>query len=258
MQFIRTQRRSDSEENPYWISFSDLMSALLVVFLLAVVVLVLQLTKEQERLRAQEERAAAQQELFSGQIATLAAAEDARARMVRGIAQNLDAQGISVTVNDDHSVLSIPTEEIGFDASSYEIHPQHRANALRIGTEIGNALRSDGVLAKIDTVFVEGHTDNRKFAGLEGGGNWGLSTRRAISLWMLWEEGLPDEARLDTLQRPDGSPLFSVSGYGETRPVTEKQSTDEQRARNRRIDIRFTVVGPTAEDLNAIVEAADG
>jgi preprotein translocase subunit YajC len=36
------------EENPYWISFSDLMSALLVIFILAALALIIELTQKTE------------------------------------------------------------------------------------------------------------------------------------------------------------------------------------------------------------------
>src|SRR5699024_4315938 len=128
--------------------------------------------------------------LFSDQIRSLADAEEVRATTVLGISQRLADKGITVDVSDDQSILSIPTEQIGFAASSYDIPDSSQDVALTIGKEIGEALRADGVLDAIDTVFVEGHTDNRAFSGLEGGGNWGLSTFRAISLWQVWESSL--------------------------------------------------------------------
>ncbi len=38
-------RRNVDEENPYWISFSDIMAGLLVIFILASVVFIIQLQK---------------------------------------------------------------------------------------------------------------------------------------------------------------------------------------------------------------------
>lgn len=250
------RRRRDDSENPYWISFSDLMSALLVVFLLAVVVLALQVTQKQVEL-AQEKKAAEQQRTeFASEIRTLSGAEDERAAMVEAIAADLRAQGIAVTVNEDNTVLSIPTELLGFEASSYEIDDGYHDVALAIGVAVGEHLRADDAFVSIDTVFIEGHTDNRAYNGLDGTGNWGLSTFRAISLWRLWESDLPQTDRLDALARPDGTPLFSVSGYGQTRPLMATQQSAEERAANRRIDIRFTEVGLTAEDLEEILDTS--
>lgn len=60
---------------------------------------------------------------------------------------------------------------------------------------------------------------------------------RAISLWQFWSSELPEAARLNRLNNQDGDPLFSVSGYGETRPVNDQQSSEEDYRLNRRIDI---------------------
>jgi len=58
--------------------------------------------------------------------------------------------------------------------------------------------------------------------------------------------------RLNELKNHSGSPLFSVSGYGETRPVQEIQETENDFQKNRRIDIRFTVRRPVLEEFTNI------
>jgi flagellar motor protein MotB len=60
--------------------------------------------------------------------------------------------------------------------------------------------------------------------------------------------------RLDHLKNNHGMPLFSVSGYGETRPVTKIQQTEEDFRRNRRIDLRFTVIHPKLDDILSILD----
>lgn len=262
--FARRAAESD-ESNPYWVSFTDLMTALLVVFMLAVVALVLQVTQAQASLDAQEEdlqqireEADAEREAFSEQVQALSESEQIRGEAVIEAAASLQSQGIPATVSDNNSVLSIPTEVLGFDSASFEIDSAFEASALAIGQAVAESIRSEGRIEHLDTVFVEGHTDNRPFEGPNGMDNWGLSTFRAISLWNLWEDALPRDDQLATLTRADGSPLFSVSGYGDTRPVTESQNTDAERAANRRIEIRFTVVQPTADDLEGVLEGAAG
>lgn len=243
----RVRATRPDEENHYWISFSDLMSALLVIFVLAVVALALQLGQQQASLQAQQDE-------FSEQVSVLRESEVKREEMLLEIQQDLESQGIEVIVSENNSVISIPSELLGFDKGSYDINDEYKNVSLAIGTAVANALAKDDRMQYIDTVFVEGHTDNARFTGLEGTGNWGLSTFRAISLWRLWEAELPAEKRLGDLVGPEGQPLFSVSGYAETRPVNADQSTDENRAVNRRIDIRFTVVRPEAQELEKIEE----
>lgn len=223
------------------------MSALLVIFVLAVVVLVLQLGQQQRSLADQQER-------FSEQVSTLQQAEVIRSEMLLEIQADLKAAGIDVLVSENNSVISIPSELLGFEAASYDIEDEYQDVSLAIGTAVARAIEKDNRYKYLDTVFVEGHTDNVHFAGLEGAGNWGLSTFRAISLWTLWEDQLSRADQLARLRSADGSLLFSVSGYGETRPVNEKQSDSTNRAANRRIDLRFTIVRPSSQDLVEIEE----
>lgn len=253
----RFGRKSEEAGESYWISFTDLMSSLLFVFILAVVVLVLQLAEHQESLAAQENQLQEQQQRFDDQIQTLSTAEQVRRDMLTEIRDSLEEQGIEVLITENNSVLSIPSENLGFDASSYDLDPEFEPVARTIGSVVSTSIREDDRLEYLDTIFVEGHTDNAAFDGLEGTGNWGLSTFRAITLWRFWESDLPPDLRLNNLRNQDGEPLVSVSGYGETRPVQAEQSSAEARALNRRIDIRFTVVRPTAEDLESISESIE-
>lgn len=229
------------------------MSALLVIFILAVVVLALSLTQQQAQLEAQEQLVQDQEQQFQEQLSTIRNAEVVRAAMLDEIRSNLEQQGIQVTVSEDNSVLRIPTSLLGFASGSYTIAPENHRVALAIGTAIADAVDKDDRFEYLDTVFIEGHTDDQQFDGLEGTGNWGLSTFRAIALWDLWEQALPASKRLSGLEGAEGSQLFSVSGYGETRPVAEVQTTDDQRAANRRIDVRFTVERFSADELAEIV-----
>lgn len=244
---LRRRRSANTAAEPpsFWMSFTDLMSALLFVFILAAVALMLQLVQSRESLAAQAEE-------FSDQVSDLKRAEDVRAEMLTDIADELRLQGIEVIVSQNGSVISIPSELLGFDRASYEIEDEYEDVSLAIGTAIATAIREDERGRYLDTVFVEGHTDNADYSGLEGTGNWGLSTFRAISLWRLWEDQLPADSQLATLTGPDGQPLFSVSGYAETRPTTEDQSTESGAKANRRIDIRFTIVRPDSQELEEI------
>lgn len=241
----RRQSHKGGDENPYWISFSDLMSALLVIFVLAVVVLILQLGQQQQILKSQQEE-------FSRQVGTLQEAENVRAIMLEEIQKDLKASGIEVLVSENNSVISIPTKLLGFDKGAYDIKPENTKVSLAIGKAVAKAINVDDRTKYLDTVFVEGHTDNVQHSGLEGTGNWGLSTFRAIALWRLWDDQLKGTEQLSSLQSAEGKQLFSVSGYGETRPLSATQNTDAQREQNRRIDLRFTIVRPDAQDLKDI------
>ena len=235
-------RRHVDEENPYWISFSDIMAGLLVIFILASVVFIIQLQKR----RLDVEQA----------IRELSEANKSRADLLDEIKKKLEERGILVEVSDNKTVLRIPDEYLFFETRSYRIPPDKQAAVAEIGDTLHNALRQglkDGRHQFLDTIFVEGHTDSRPARTLELG-NWGLSANRAIQVWRFWTGESTTSSGLAILLNFQGNPLFSVSGYAATRRLQELDDTDEKRRKNRRIDLRFTVRQPVLEQYQGVLD----
>ena len=245
MRFSKRHATVVDEENPYWMSFSDIMSSLLVIFILASVILILQLMEIQEELQNRQVQ-------FEEELVELKKAEQVRRTILDDAVNALRERGIQVEISENNTVLSIPNDLLGFDSGAYNINTAYQDQALEIGQVIYAVVSRDNRVDFIDTIFIEGHTDNRPFQGFMGKGNWGLSTFRAISLWQLWEAELPAEEQLFRLNNKDGKPLFSVSGYGETRPAIINQQTEDDFNRNRRIDIRFTIRRPDSTQYEQI------
>lgn len=239
MRFFRKNTTNVDEENPYWMSFSDMMSALLVVFILASVVFIYELVNKQEQ--------------FDQEIKELQKAEQVRQTIIEEAYEALLAKGIKVEISQNDTVLSIPNELLGFDTGAYEIHKNFHEVALEIGGVLNRVVSIENRVDYLDTIFIEGHTDKRPFRGILGKGNWGLSAFRAISLWQFWDENLLEQYRLSLLTNKEGQPLFSVSGYAETRPIIKDQQTSEDFKKNRRIDIRFTIRRPNSAEYEAVL-----
>lgn len=238
-------RRHVDEENPYWISFSDIMAGLLVIFILASVVFIIQLQKR----RLDVEQA----------IKELSEANKNRADLLDEIKKQLEKRGILVEVSANKTVLRIPDEYLFFETRSYRIPPNRQDAVYTIGDTLDSALRrglKDGRHKFLDTIFVEGHTDSRPARTLQLG-NWGLSANRAIQVWRFWTEERAASNGLVTLLNFQGKPLFSVSGYAATRRLQEPDDTDEKRRNNRRIDLRFTVRQPVIEEYQGILDVFD-
>jgi hypothetical protein len=55
----------------------------------------------------------------------------------------------------------------------------------------------------------------------------------------------------ETLKNADNLSLLGISGYGETRPTkyNETNETDEQKKKNRRIDLRFVLAVPEVDQI---------
>ncbi|MBU2979707.1 OmpA family protein [Alteromonas sp. C1M14] len=223
------------EENPYWMSFSDLMSGLLVIFILAAVALIIELTQKSEKIDAS--------------IEELKKAEEARRNILIDIQEELAKQNIHVEIVENDTVLRIPESTLSFESAKDRLpeDEQTQEEVRAIGIALHKAITTNERWKYLDTVFVEGHTDS---VGIwyRGKGNWGLSADRAVSIWKLWQTEISLEPKLNELENFNGQLLFSVSGYADTRRVDLTEETKEQRARNRRIDIRFTVKKPKLED----------
>ncbi|EIU1653471.1 OmpA/MotB family protein [Pseudomonas aeruginosa] len=247
MRLGKSKEVSVDEENPYWMSFSDIMSALLVIFILASVILILQLMEIQRELKERQVQ-------FEQELVELKKAEQVRRTILDEAVEALRERGIKVEVSENHTVLSIPNDLLGFDTGAYDIHAAYQARALEIGKVINEVISREDRVEFLDTIFIEGHTDNRPLQGFMGKGNWGLSTFRAISLWQFWGSALSPDEQLARLKNKDGKPLFSVSGYGETRPVLVDQRTEDDFKRNRRIDIRFTIRRPDSAQYEQVRE----
>ena len=219
---------SGDEANPYWISFSDIMAGLLVIFILATLQLILQLTQ--------------QHEMIDLTIREIEKANKIRSELLAEIKEALDREGIEVLISDNDSVVRIPYSTLTFASDSARI-PDHQRNAVKkIGITLINEITNSNRSEWIDTIFVEGHTDSlpSKYKEI---GNWLLSADRAVSVWRYWRQE-ESTKQLHNLENFHGERMFSVSGYAETRRVEEEDITPELREINRRIDLRFTMKQP--------------
>ena len=231
------------EENPYWISFSDIMSGLLVVFILASLVLILQLTTEVDKVEVKSQK-------IENSVQELKKANSIKNQILKEIQNELKESKISVEIVDNESVLRIPDDELTFGPDRYDIPTSGDAfvRAALIGQALYQSIIKGEREKYLDTVFIEGHTDSQSSRVFKEMGNWGLSTYRAISVWKFWNEQLGSNNNLESLKNHAGKPLFSVSGYASQRRLIENEITKSDLQKNRRIDIRFTVKNPSISD----------
>lgn len=104
--------------------------------------------------------------------------------------------------------------------------------------------------ALIEAVQIEGHTDSDG-ADLD---NLRLSTNRANETFYVL---LGQDQAILAHQNVRAQPVMSVSGYGEMRPI-QPNETVEQKAANRRIDLRIIMYAPsTVEEVANIGRRLD-
>lgn len=226
----KKQECAGPDSNAFNLSISDLMAGILSIFILAVCYFMLNLGEVKDQ--------------YTGNI-------EKRSQLLEEIQAEMLERGIQVKVDKEQGVLRIPEGAL-FDQGRADI----KADGQQVIRNLGAAL--EGVLMKaeykntIETIFIEGHTDNVPIENAEFHSNWELSTQRAINTWNLMRA---DFASLDGIRNGNGQPIFSCSGYAETRPITDDsydENSEEGRQANRRIDLRFAMMPP--ED--AAAEAA--
>jgi flagellar motor protein MotB len=256
-------KKNGEEENPFLLSFSDLMASLLAIFILALVVMMIQLHNDRQKvqisiIKLKESLAEIQQ--AQNAVASALEGVGLREKSLRGmleeIQKDLKEQGVEVMVSD--TGLHIQEKGLSFELNRYEIQDRYKPAADLIGAALLNALKNESNRKILDTVFIEGHTDsvpNRREMG-----NWGLSTYRAISLWLYWTESPGTYAelkQLKSLAQDKERPLISISGYADTRPIgldygRNASNNEIGNPADRRIDIRFTLASQEKKDLSEL------
>ncbi|WP_456490028.1 OmpA/MotB family protein [Marinobacter nauticus] len=236
-------RATEDESANYMMSVSDIMSALLFVFIITLMAFVLNFQQAHSEL-----------EDTLGRYTGL---EDLRERMLKEIERELEARNIEVAVDYKQGVLRLDERAIRFESSKSELQGPAAENARLIAAVLNSVLPCYTALSKakasalncrsetlntLESVFVEGHTDNVPMLRNGEDHNWDLSAQRAIR---TYREFLVAESGLASLFNTRNQPVFSVTGYGDSRPVPgheyEKPTSDP---RNRRIDLRFIMETP--------------
>ena len=238
----RPAARIPQADNPYWMSFSDMMSGMLIIFILVCIALLFKLSQMVDQVTANVEELR-----ISGSVRTAILNDMYNILYSQGI---LDGYEVDDIINEDQTILHIPEGILHFETGKFDI--QDKLKAEKIGHALYMAIIKDQRWRYLDTVFVEGHSDSRKAPNYRMG-NWELSALRAISLWQFWTEETDYGAALKELRNREGRLLFSVSGYAATRRVAEIEDSEDAMRKNRRIDIRFTTRQPSIMDMQDVL-----
>lgn len=250
----RSKSASPGTDQSSWgsqlISISDLMAGLLFLFILIVLYFALELNRAtQVQIQVIDEMTNALQ---------------VREELLQAVDRQLRIEGIDVTVDYDNGVLSF-RENILFPSGSAALRPNGLIAVDRLARILGQVLPCycgseddpapgdcdrPGLRGRLEAIFIEGHTDTlRVGAGSQFRDNWDLSAARAVS---VFKEMTTRQTALDGLVNASGQKLFSVSGYADRRPANglwTSNRTEDGRARNRRIDLRFVMATPAAPPI---------
>lgn len=204
----------DEAEKPFWISFADLMTALMVLFLVVMSVALLSVTKtvsEAERAKAQRERAIDQ--------------------LLDQVKQAADRYP-GITVDKSRNVIDFG-DRARFDTASHHLNPEQAKLLRAFVPEVLAIAGSDSGKRWVKHIVVEGFADQRG-AYLY---NLNLSLQRSQRvLCVLLASPLPGEAVMNPDDLEQIRELFLVGGYSFN---SAKPSFEE----SRRIELRLEFMG---------------
>lgn len=227
MRKIRLQKEPEGADgDAFTLSISDLMAGLLAIFILALSYFMLNLGEVTNQYTGNTEK---------------------RNELLEDMQQDMANRGVKVTIDKKQGVLRIP-ESVLFAQGEAVIKPEGYYAVSSLSQVLYETLTEEKYANAVETVFIEGHTDNVPIETPEFHSNWELSTQRAINTWNLMRT---DQEVLNEIVNVNGQPVFSCSGYAETRPITDDpydENSEEGRAANRRIDIRVTMMPPVSSE----------
>lgn len=270
---IRSVRKKHSrpERVNYLASVSDLMSALLFVFILTLAVAIIQARTaagraDEEARHAKEaaERARVALENLNqvqGRLTIVEERLEGNSRALKAFLEqlktSLEEQGIMVDIDTVRGVLRVPESAVTFGVGLNTLDDSNLEKVKIIGNVLEKELPCYHPLSMkephclemnpngntLDAVFIEGHTDNQTYRGdLTGRRNRLLSTSRSSAVFDAMVVGRPG---LEGLTNIRNERLFSLSGYGASRPLPgHEHPTPTNDPANRRIEFRFIMTPP--------------
>lgn len=246
----------------YIASTADLMIGLLFVFIILVVVLTLEQQRQQQEIVAQQQKMEAQQQeqqrqqqIVDAQRAAVVGAGDPLIVVTSNIGHALQKALPTIRVEPKTGVISLPEGALfargsaTLNESGTEILQQAAQQlAAAMPCFVDNQRNRPGVDCsnnpyrhEIETVFIEGHTDNVPFAG-GGRDNFDLSLARARAV----DQVMVQNSSLASFRNKAGQPVFSYSAYADTRPLPDTAPDD---GANRRVDLRIVLTYKPIEEL---------
>jgi chemotaxis protein MotB len=250
---------SEEEEN-YFISMTDMMVGVLFVFIILLMVFAANFRQQTEtsedqikllKQAAEVARRVAEdvsdlRKRVTAEITVLNQSDEVRTRLLQEIRDELREQGLNVTIDPESGVVRLGENAINFDLGSADLTSDAARRVDILASVLATVLpryatRDTGQTARIETVFIEGHTDP---AGLDEN-NWRLSTARAVN---TFRRLTASNSTLRALRNDQDTEILSVAGYAATRQI-EGVPNDSQR----RIDLRFVMSTDSMERLKDVL-----
>lgn len=217
-------------------ALSDLMSAMLFVFIITLVAYIINFSANRDLTQTVGE------ELVNTNVKI--------SRLVQSVSRRLTYHDIEHSIDMENGIISVSSDRLGFAVGEHELSLIAQTTISLIKRAIFSEIKCDkkeysklnrcegGVIEELDTIFVEGHTDNVPFRPRNGlRDNVDLSLLRAASVIKMINSS------------EEITQIFVPVGYGEERPLV-KHVDPTADAANRRISLRFSLKQPWRHFVN--------
>lgn len=220
----RAQTKADvEEENVFWVTMSDMLLGLMMVFMTLFVLAMTGFTQNKIQQQA------------------------AQSEVAQKLQENMKAQNIDVQIDKITGQVKISDLEL-FEVNSYKLSPKgekylDKFMPIYVNTIFG----SPKLTNKITNVVIQGHTDSQTYAGVASkeeqfSKNMDLSLRRANSVAEYMFKTKYNKAYTDNLTKK-----LVVEGKSYTEPVIVDGKEDYNKSR--RVELKLIVKESDIQDM---------
>ena len=209
---IKPKSENEDQSNIFWITMTDLMTALVLVFI--VLFFYTYATSYYEKIQ----RSAEQQ------------------KAATALQQSLEKQNITAQIDSVTGVVKISDLEL-FDVNSYELSPKGRAYLSKFAPSYLDSIFSNEYLNEnIDKIIIQGHTDSQTYRGVFSDDeqymkNMELSLKRAYAVANYMTNTPYNKVNGNRLRK-----MIVVEGASYSNPVMTNGKEDY--AKSRRVELK--------------------
>ncbi|WP_455539699.1 OmpA/MotB family protein [Terrisporobacter sp.] len=209
---VLKKKRNQEEEPGFWISFSDLMASILIIFIM---LFVYKLVEYQANISQKEQQI---QELTS-----------TRVKIVKMLQEEFEKENIDINIDPNTGAIKL-NESILFDTSKSELKKEGKDFAKKfIPIYVKILLGDKEVRSQLSQIIIEGHTDD---VGSYMS-NLRLSQERTLSVAKFL---LDDE--FNYKYKKDLQKYITLNGRSYSEPILDNKGKINRNA-SRRVEIKF-------------------
>ena len=232
---MRRKKKRHLEETSYWLSYSDMMAALLLIFVLIISFTMLQSQRryeqKQEELKQQQALVQSQQEQLQEQQEQLDKLIGIRTELIEALKKEFDGTDLSVKVDEKTGSIALDSS-ILFDSGQFALKASGEELLQKFLAKYIGVLTDKQFNDYISEIIIEGHTDTQGdyLYNLE------LSQKRALSVATFCLD--ENKKVLSTTKITKLRKIVTANGKSFSNPILDKDGKEDQNA-SRRVEFLF-------------------